>query len=169
VICDFNSYPIANHNSQITNLKQASGWSNRCSPQAFQPYVKKDEAKMRSSSLLLRVLLLAITLCVGGVWVWAHAIVVESSPQTNSVVKGAVVEVKLRFNVRIDGPRSRLALVGPNGTSHNLDGLQQPSPDSLATTLSGLLPGKYRLHWQVLAGDGHITQGDIPFTVTAPS
>jgi len=123
---------------------------------------------MRRQSLSIRVLLLALTLCVSAVLAWAHAIVVESSPQTNGVVKGPVVAVKLRFNVRIDGPRSRLALVKPDGSSHALDVLQQPSPDSLAATLSGLLPGKYQLHWQVLASDGHITQGDIPFTVTAP-
>ena len=123
---------------------------------------------MRSSSLPLRVLLLAITLCLGTARAWAHAIVVESSPQANGAVKGPVVEVKLRFNVRIDGPRSRLSLVEPNGNSRVLDALQQPSPDSLAATLSGLLPGKYRLHWQVLANDGHITWGDIPFTVTGP-
>ena len=123
---------------------------------------------MRRPSLSIRVLLLALTLCVSAVMAWAHAIVLESSPQTNGVVKGPVVAVKLRFNVRIDGPRSRLALVKPDGSSHALDVLQQPSPDSLAATLSGLLPGKYQLHWQVLAGDGHITQGDIPFTVTAP-
>ena len=42
---------------------------------------------------------------------------------------------------------------------------RQPSPDSLWTTIPELDPGNYRLHWQVLAGDGHITQGDIPFTV----
>ena len=123
---------------------------------------------MRSSSLPLRVLLLAITLSVGLVVAWAHAIVVESSPRANGLVKGPMVQVKLRFNVRIDGPRSQLSLVGPNGNSRALDALQQPSPDSLAATLSGLLPGKYQLHWQVLANDGHITRGDIPFTVTGP-
>src|SRR6516162_3097324 len=123
---------------------------------------------MRPSSLPPRVLLLAITLCVGAVRAWGHAIVVESSPQANAVVKGPVVEIKLRFNVRIDGPRSRLSLIGPDGNSRALDALQQPSPDSLAATLSGLLPGKYQLHWQVLASDGHITRGDIPFTVTGP-
>ena len=123
---------------------------------------------MRPSSLPLRVLLLAITVCVGALRAWGHAIVVESSPQANGVVKGPVIEVKLRFNVRVDGPRSRLSLVDPNGNSRALDALQQPSPDSLAATLSGLLPGKYHLHWQVLAGDGHITWGDIPFTVTGP-
>jgi methionine-rich copper-binding protein CopC len=56
----------------------------------------------------------------------------------------------------------------PDGTSHAVDVLQQPSPDSLAATISGLHPGNYQLHWQVLASDGHITQGDIPFLVTAP-
>jgi methionine-rich copper-binding protein CopC len=123
---------------------------------------------MRSSSLPLRVLLLAITLSVVPLLAWAHAIVVDSSPQANGVVKGPMVEVKLRFNVRVDGPRSRLSLVDPNGNSRALDALQQPSPDSLAATISGLLPGKYQLHWQVLANDGHITRGDIPFTVTGP-
>ena len=123
---------------------------------------------MRPFSHRLRVLLLAITVCVGAVRAWAHAIVVESSPQAQSTVSGPDVALKLRFNVRIDGPRSRLSLVGPNGKSRALDALQQPSPDSLSATLSGLLPGKYQLHWHVLASDGHITWGDIPFTVTGP-
>jgi methionine-rich copper-binding protein CopC len=28
-----------------------------------------------------------------------------------------------------------------------------------------LSPGKYAIHWQVLAVDGHITRGQIPFEV----
>jgi len=32
----------------------------------------------------------------------------------------------------------------------------------------GLAAGAYRLRWQVLASDGHITRGEIPFTVTSP-
>jgi methionine-rich copper-binding protein CopC len=40
-------------------------------------------------------------------------------------------------------------------------------PDSLAAEIEGLVPGRYRLRWQVLAVDGHITRGDIPF-VMAP-
>jgi methionine-rich copper-binding protein CopC len=31
-----------------------------------------------------------------------------------------------------------------------------------------LAPGNYTIRWQVLAVDGHITRGDVPFTVTAP-
>jgi|SRR5215472_13737152 len=122
---------------------------------------------MRRSALLLRSLLLATALGIASVLAWAHAIVVESSPKMNGVVTGPVVEIKLRFNVRIDGPRSKLTLVKPDGASHGVDVLQQPSPDSLTATVSGLHPGNYQLHWQVLASDGHITQGDIPFTVIA--
>ena len=122
---------------------------------------------MCRSCLPLRLLLLVTTLCVGAVSAWAHAIIVESSPKMNGVVTGPVVEVTLRFNVRVDGPRSRLTLVKPDGTSHTVEVIQQSAPDSLAATISGLLPGKYQLHWQVLASDGHITQGDIPFTVIA--
>jgi len=40
-----------------------------------------------------------------------------------------------------------------------------PSPDTLAATVGELAPRAYRLRWQVLAIDGHITRGDIPFTV----
>ena len=29
-----------------------------------------------------------------------------------------------------------------------------------------LQPGDYVARWQVLAVDGHITRGDVPFTVT---
>ena len=38
-------------------------------------------------------------------------------------------------------------------------------PD-LLTGRAELVPGSYVLHWQVLAVDGHITRGDVPFTVT---
>ena len=36
------------------------------------------------------------------------------------------------------------------------------------TTAAELQPGEYTVRWQVLAVDGHITRGDVPFTVTAP-
>jgi methionine-rich copper-binding protein CopC len=119
----------------------------------------------RRSSLFLRGWLLAATLWVGAGLAWAHAIIVESTPGINDVVSGPVLEIKLRFNVRIDGARSKLTLILPDGTSRAVDLPQQASPDSISATVPQILPGNYHLHWQVLAGDGHITQGDIPFSV----
>jgi hypothetical protein len=40
--------------------------------------------------------------------------------------------------------------------------------DILASQAQGLIPGEYRIRWQVLASDGHITRGEIPFKVTQP-
>jgi copper resistance protein C len=117
------------------------------------------------SSALRNGLLLLGGICLLAGSAWAHAIIVESTPKMNGAVTGPVLEIKLRFNVRIDGGRSKLTLILPDGASRAIEPPHQPSPDALSATVPGLLPGSYRLHWQVLASDGHITQGDIPFSV----
>jgi len=98
----------------------------------------------------------------------AHAIVIEEVPAPNSVVKGPDVPMKLRFNVRIDAARSKLMLYMPDGSMRELKVKQQSAPDVLAADGQGLPTGIYRLHWLVLAADGHITQGDVLFTVQNP-
>jgi len=37
--------------------------------------------------------------------------------------------------------------------------------DTLSARGQGFAPGEYRLKWQVLSADGHITRGEHPFTV----
>ena len=95
----------------------------------------------------------------------AHALILSSEPAAGAVVHGASVAVLLRFNSRIDQERSRLVLVRTDGTETVVSLGDAVTPDKLAATLAGLAPGDYRLRWQVLAIDGHITRGDIPFTV----
>ena len=94
-----------------------------------------------------------------------HAVLVESAPAANSKVRGPEVSIRLRFNSRIDAGRSRLTLLRPDGTSESLKIPEQSSPDTLTSTANGLVPGDYKLRWQVLATDGHITRGEIPFAV----
>ena len=96
---------------------------------------------------------------------WAHAILMESSPRINSTISGPDVDITLRFNVRIDGGRSRVLLVAPDGTSSALTLSKQDKPDILQMRASGLKPGPYKLQWKVLASDGHMSNGDVPFTV----
>ena len=97
--------------------------------------------------------------------VMAHAILFESTPARNAVIGAHLGIVKLRFNVRVDASRSRLALVFPSGSLQALKVRSQESADVVAAEISDLAPGHYDLKWQVLASDGHITQGDIPFFV----
>jgi len=95
----------------------------------------------------------------------AHAILVEASPKADATVNGPDVPIRLKFNVRIDGERSRVTLIRPAGLAKQLTLDQQSSPDVLTTKATALTAGKYKLQWQVLAADGHISRGEIPFTV----
>ena len=111
--------------------------------------------------------LLALLLIAGAASpLWAHAILMESTPKLNSTAKGPDFPITLRYNVRIDGLRSRIRLVSPDGKVSTLTLASQASPDTLQTHASGLQPGAYKLQWQVLASDGHLSRGEIPFTVT---
>jgi len=76
---------------------------------------------------------------------------------------GPDVPIKLR-SIRIDALRSRLTLICPDGPRKRLKS-QAISRDALLAEAKGLAAGAYRLRWQVLASDGHITRGEIPFTV----
>jgi methionine-rich copper-binding protein CopC len=97
-----------------------------------------------------------------------HAIVTESSPPANSTIAGPDVQIKLRFNARIDHSRSRLVLESSSGAQTPLPIRDNGAADALVAEAKGLAPGSYKLHWQVLANDGHITSGQIRFSVRAP-
>jgi methionine-rich copper-binding protein CopC len=68
-----------------------------------------------------------------------------------------------RFNSRIDRARSRLTLIGADRAQTVLALL--PGPDDMLSARAVLARGRATVRWQVLALDGHITRGDVPFTV----
>jgi copper resistance protein C len=96
---------------------------------------------------------------------YAHAIILESAPAPNATLPAPTLPVLLRFNSRIDRERSRLTLLRPDGSASALTLQATPGPDTLAAEAKDLAPGRYRLRWQVLGVDGHITRGDIPFEI----
>ena len=70
------------------------------------------------------------------------------------------------YNSRIDRDRSRLNLTRPDHTQTVLRISQAGPPNVIITSTELTMPGRYVVRWQVLAIDGHITRGDVPFTVT---
>jgi copper resistance protein C len=112
------------------------------------------------SKALMAVLLLGLA----PVPAMAHAILMESAPAVNATAKGPDVAFDLRFNSRIDHERSRLTLTLPDQSQQVLP-ISADSPEDKLDTKASLTPGAYTLRWQVLAIDGHITRGDVPFTV----
>jgi methionine-rich copper-binding protein CopC len=95
----------------------------------------------------------------------AHAVLVSSTPQKNGAVSGPDITINLKYNSRIDGARSTLSLLKPDGTVEKIGTPAQVAPDVLSATGHGLAKGTYVLRWQVLATDGHITRGEVPFQV----
>jgi hypothetical protein len=95
----------------------------------------------------------------------AHAVLLSSTPQKNAAVNGPDVAISLKYNSRVDGARSSLSLLKPNGSVERIEALSQPLPDTLLATGHKLARGAYVLRWQVLSSDGHITRGEVPFQV----
>ena len=96
---------------------------------------------------------------------WAHAVIVSASPTANEHVAPGELPVRIEFNSRIDKVRSRLQVMAPAGAKTDVPIYQAGDPNVVAGTTGALTPGAYVLRWQVLAIDGHITRGDIPFVV----
>lgn len=94
----------------------------------------------------------------------AHAILIGSEPAANGRVPTGVVPIRLRFNSRVDPMRSRLTLTRPDRSQAVLPHEPGRAGDLLVARAE-LAAGRHVLRWQVLAVDGHITRGDLPFTV----
>lgn len=99
-------------------------------------------------------------------FVEGHAVLKETHPAANSKVAGPDVPIVLKYNVRVDGKLSKIELLNPDNSTTGLKLEEQEAPDTLNAKATGLKPGAYKIRWQVLAPDGHITRGEVPFTVT---
>ncbi len=96
---------------------------------------------------------------------FSHAILVRSAPVDQAVVHSQNVDIVLDYNSRIEASRCTLTLTGPNGQKVPVHMEPSTSPSELKAEAENLTNGKYQIHWQVLASDGHITRGDVAFTV----
>ncbi len=118
--------------------------------------------------MIPRIVLVLLLLCPS--LARAHAILLASDPPDGSSLTNDYLLIALRYSTRIDQGRSRLTLSRPTsqlggGAEERLALLPSNRPDLIQARAESLLPGSYVLHWFVLAGDGHITRGDLRFTV----
>lgn len=115
----------------------------------------------------MRIFLTAATLAMlsasASAPAFAHAILKESTPPDRGALAAGDQTLTLRYNSRIDHARSRLTLDGTN--AQMILPLDKDSPPDALVSKVELSPGDYTVHWQVLAVDGHLTRGDVHFTV----
>jgi methionine-rich copper-binding protein CopC len=116
----------------------------------------------------LGITVLAMAGMIATTGVSAHAILVDSSPKANGNVAAGHAALTLKYNSKIDQGRSKLVLVAPDHSETPLAITSNANKPNELDSAADLKPGAYVIHWQALALDGHITRGDLAFTVTQP-
>ena len=110
--------------------------------------------------------LFAVAAAIASTAVSAHAVLIDSSPKPKGHLAAGPQRLVFKYNSKIDQGRSRLSLVKPDGSASVLTIASDSQPNELDSQVT-LTPGSYKVHWQALALDGHLTRGDVPFTVDA--
>jgi methionine-rich copper-binding protein CopC len=64
-----------------------------------------------------------------------------------------------------DSLKQMLETEVPEALAVSMQAVKQTAPNILESRATGLKPGAYKLQWQVLASDGHISHGEVDFTV----
>jgi hypothetical protein len=95
----------------------------------------------------------------------AHAHLVSSTPAAGATVNAGKLAIELRFNSRVDAQHSTLGIEVAGGSGQAAIVHDTPTSETTLNAHADLKPGQYVLRWQALSTDGHITRGEIPFTV----
>ena len=98
---------------------------------------------------------------------WGHAFPDHSDPKVGSTVSGSPAQVRIWFDGDLEPAFSTLMV-------HNADGKMIDKRDSrvgpadpklLQVSVPPLPPGTYLVIWNVVARDGHRTNGQFSFTI----
>jgi methionine-rich copper-binding protein CopC len=123
--------------------------------------LSKSRRAARAYAVLLGVPVAAVALTPGVAL--AHAIVVAAQPAMKATVAPGDLEIRLNFNSRVDSKRSRFILQRPDGTEMLL--CTRTCVGVLAGHALVTQQGRWTLRWQALSLDGHITRGEVIFSV----
>lgn len=112
-----------------------------------------------------RLVIAALAWLLAAPSAFAHAILIKSQPPAGGSVSAGTVEMTFTYNSRVDRERSRLTITRPDHSQAVLPIAESGAANVIDTSARLTAPGAYVVRWQVLAVDGHITRGDVPFTV----
>ncbi|WP_162274312.1 copper resistance CopC/CopD family protein [Paenibacillus crassostreae] len=99
---------------------------------------------------------------------YAHAYLQQSSPSANDIISQSPSKITLQFNESVQPSFHSILVTNSSGERVELDDSYIPD-DQLNRLESNLKPnlpdGLYVIQWNVISGDGHPIEGDIPFQV----
>ena len=98
---------------------------------------------------------------------WGHAFPNHSDPKVGSTVSGSPAQVRIWFDGALEPAFSTLMVHNADGKMiDKSDGRVDPAdPKLLRVSVPTLPPGTYLVIWNVVARDGHKTNGQFSFTI----
>ncbi|WP_153099455.1 copper resistance protein CopC [Paraburkholderia hayleyella] len=114
----------------------------------------------------LRALAVGAVLCVAASAAFAHArpLVRDPAPDAEVTTPSQVV---IQFSEPLEAAFSKIVLNDAAGkpAASSPSSIDANNSKILHLKLPPLAPGRYTVHWNAVAVDGHRTQGDYAFTV----
>jgi methionine-rich copper-binding protein CopC len=100
----------------------------------------------------------------------AHASLVRSSPARRAVLLRSPERVQLWFNERLEPAFSRITVTDAAGVAVHLGeaAVAADDPVRLSVGVRPLAAGTYTVRFRVLSVDGHVVEGEFPFTLRGP-
>lgn len=98
----------------------------------------------------------------------AHALLLRSNPQANTVLKQAPVQVELFFSESVEAKLSTIKVYNTSGNEVDVGDVRvdPADPTRMTVSLHSLSDGVYTVTWKaVSATDGHQTSGTFSFAV----
>ena len=118
---------------------------------------------MKRSWLAIAVVLTALSAVPSA---YAHAILQQSTPSNNSVVRTSPPTVSLQFNEAVETAFGSIRVYDCGGGRVDSGKILRPSKSSVAVKIDRKLPqGTYTVTWRVISADSHPVAGAFVFNV----
>ncbi|MGG4392864.1 copper resistance protein CopC [Paenibacillus thiaminolyticus] len=118
----------------------------------------------RKSVYLLGIAALLFSLLLHPLTAFAHANLASSKPLADAQLDTAPSEIRITFTEGIDAKLSSLTLWDEDGREIG-GAVSGEGDDTLVKSLPELKNGVYKVKWQVLSVDTHVTEGSYRFAV----
>ena len=141
----------------------ARGYGERAPPLRSQAVSPRAKECLEEKLLAIAVALAALTAAPAA---FAHAILQESTPSNNSVVRTSPKTVSLRFNEAVETAFGSIRVYDCGGGRVDSGKILRPTKDSVAVTIDRrLAKGTYTVTWRVISADSHPVAGAFVFNV----
>ena len=98
---------------------------------------------------------------------FAHTHIESSSPQSGEVLNAELKEITLTFEGKIE-KSSTFTLQNAAGEAIPVDNITVAGAVLTGSLFTTLESGEYLINWDIIGADGHLINGEVPFTVGVP-